>query len=84
MTRKNLAVVLVFCLLLACFSACQSEQDEIYSQAVEDQKSAVSAAPTAEPGDGAVSYTHLDVYKRQVSMYCMIEKYQALANSYSV
>ena len=55
MTRKNLAVVLVFCLLLVCFSACQSEQDEIYSQAVEDQKSAVSAAPTAEPGDGEAS-----------------------------
>ena len=55
MTRKNLAVVLVLCLLLACFSACQSEQDEIYSQAVEDQKSAVSAAPTAEPGDGEAS-----------------------------
>ena len=54
MKRKCAALLFALLLVVECF-ACQSEQDEIYSQAVEDQKSAVSAAPTAEPGDGEAS-----------------------------
>ena len=54
MKRKFAALLFSLLLVVECF-ACQSEQDEIYSQAVEDQKSAVSAAPTAEPGDGEAS-----------------------------
>ena len=54
MKRKCAALLFALLLVVECF-ACQSEQDELYSQAVEDQKSAVSAAPTAEPGDGEAS-----------------------------
>ena len=34
-------------------------------------------APNAEPGAVAVSYTHLDVYKRQVSGFMLQNAYEA-------
>lgn len=37
MKRKCAALLFALLLVVECF-ACQSEQDEIYSQAVEDQK----------------------------------------------
>ena len=43
MKRKFAALLFALLLVVECF-ACQSEQDELYSQAVEDQKSAASAA----------------------------------------
>ena len=50
MKRKCAALLFALLLVVECF-ACQSEQDELYSQAVEDQKSAASVQPTADPND---------------------------------
>ncbi len=50
MKKRFLALLLVGCLLIV-LGACQTEQDEIYSQAVAEQKSAVSVQPTADPND---------------------------------
>ena len=50
MKRKFAALLFALLLVVECF-ACQSEQDELYSQAVEDQKSAASVQPTADPND---------------------------------
>lgn len=50
MKKRFLALLLVGCLLIV-LGACQTEQDELYSQAVEDQKSAASVQPTADPND---------------------------------
>ena len=50
MKRKCAALLFSLLLAVGCF-ACQSKQDELYSQAVEDQKSAASVQPTADPND---------------------------------
>lgn len=50
MKKRFLALLLVGCLLIV-LGACQTEQDELYSQAVEDQKSAASVQPTVDPND---------------------------------
>ena len=50
MKRKCAALLFALLLVVECF-ACQSEQDELYSQAVEDQKSAASVQPTVDPND---------------------------------
>ena len=50
MKKRFLALLLVGCLLIV-LGACQTEQDELYSRAVEDQKSAASVQPTADPND---------------------------------
>ena len=50
MKRKRATLLFSLLLVVGCF-ACQSEQDELYSQAVEDQKSAASVQPTADPND---------------------------------
>ena len=50
MKRKCAALLFSLLLVVECF-ACQSEQDELYSQAVEDKKSAASVQPTADPND---------------------------------
>ena len=48
MKRRSAALLLCVCMLFSC-TACQSEQDDIYSQAVADQQSTLSA-----PSDSAL------------------------------
>lgn len=50
MKKRFLALLLAGCLLII-LGACQTEQDEIYSQAVAEQQSVVSVQPTADPDD---------------------------------
>lgn len=50
MKRKSMALLLCVCLLFSC-TACQSEQDDIYSQAVADQQSTLSALSDSALGE---------------------------------
>ena len=48
---KKISVLLVFCFIIMPFSACQSSQDILYSQAVSQGKAQMAAAPSVDPND---------------------------------
>ena len=59
MKRRSIALLLCVCLLFSC-TACRSEQDEIYSQALADQSESSLLEPTSSNPFGDIDYDDPD------------------------
>ena len=78
MKKKYLALVLAAC-MTASLAACGSTAADTSAPAATTEEAAdTAAAESTEAADtaAAVSYTHLDVYKRQLSMLRLYYNFQ--------